>query len=55
MADEIQWPGQKRFANQTLEPYTLDGMQKGTFKSLDNLIFMRIFEAGHNVPFYRKF
>ncbi|XXH03013.1 hypothetical protein Hte_009403 [Hypoxylon texense] len=53
VADEVQWAGQKMFANQTLEPYTLNGVQKGTFKSLDNFIFMRIFEAGHNVPFYQ--
>ncbi|KAI1138282.1 putative carboxypeptidase S1 [Hypoxylon sp. FL0543] len=53
VADAIEWPGQERFVNKTLEPYTLKGVEKGTFKSLDNLIFMRIYEAGHNVPFYQ--
>ncbi|KAI0839057.1 putative carboxypeptidase S1 [Hypoxylon sp. FL0890] len=53
VADAVGWPGQEPFGNQTLEPYTLNGVEKGTFKSLDNLIFMRIYEAGHNVPFYQ--
>ncbi|KAI0178527.1 putative carboxypeptidase S1 [Hypoxylon sp. FL1284] len=52
-ADEVEWPGQKAFESRTLGPYTLNGVQKGTFKSADNLVFMRIFEAGHNVPFYQ--
>ncbi|OTB17220.1 hypothetical protein K445DRAFT_57100 [Daldinia sp. EC12] len=55
VADSIEWLGKEEFANQDVRPYTLNGVQKGTFKSLDNLTFMRIFEAGHNVPFYRKF
>lgn len=54
VADAVEWSRQETFANQTLEPYTLNGVQKGTFKSLENFTFMRIFEAGHNVPFYRK-
>lgn len=52
-ADAVEWPGKETFASLTLEPYTVNGVQKGTFKSLDNLVFMRIFEAGHNVPFYQ--
>ncbi|KAI0377553.1 putative carboxypeptidase S1 [Hypomontagnella monticulosa] len=52
-ADAVEWPRKETFASLTLEPYTVNGVQKGTFKSLDNLTFMRIFEAGHNVPFYQ--
>jgi hypothetical protein len=36
-----------------MDPYTVDGTQKGTFKVVDNFSFLRIFEAGHMVPFYR--
>ncbi|KAI0106617.1 putative carboxypeptidase S1 [Daldinia grandis] len=53
VADSIEWPGKKTFANQDMKPYTLNGVQRGIFKSLDNLTFMRVFEAGHNVPFYQ--
>ncbi|KAI1375461.1 putative carboxypeptidase S1 [Hypoxylon crocopeplum] len=53
VADAVEWEGQKTFANQTMVPYTLNGTQKGSFKSLDNFVFMRILEAGHNVPFYQ--
>lgn len=55
VVDLIEWPGKKTFTNQDMTPYTLNGTQKGVFKSLDNLTFMRIFEAGHHVPFYRTF
>ncbi|KAI0107323.1 putative carboxypeptidase S1 [Hypoxylon sp. NC0597] len=53
VADAVKWPGKETFGNLTLEPYTLNGVEKGTFKSLDNFIFMRIYEAGHNLPFYQ--
>lgn len=54
VADTIEWAKQETFANQPMVPYTLNGEQKGTYKSLDNLISMRIFGAGHNTAFYRK-
>ncbi|OTB00724.1 hypothetical protein M426DRAFT_26326 [Hypoxylon sp. CI-4A] len=53
VADTVDWHGREAFSSQKLEPYTLNGVEKGTFKSLDNLIFMRIYEAGHNLPFYQ--
>ncbi|KAI1077614.1 putative carboxypeptidase S1 [Whalleya microplaca] len=53
VADATEWAEQEAFARRTLDPYTLNGVQKGTYKSLNNFSFMRIFEAGHNVPFYQ--
>ncbi|KAI8957971.1 putative carboxypeptidase S1 [Daldinia sp. FL1419] len=53
VANTIEWSGKERFSIQDMTPYTFRGTQKGTFKALDNLTFMRIFEAGHNVPFYQ--
>lgn len=53
VADTIEWAKQETFANQPMVPYTLNGEQKGTYKSLDNLISMRIFGAGHNTAFYQ--
>ncbi|KAI0881425.1 putative carboxypeptidase S1 [Annulohypoxylon maeteangense] len=53
VAHAVEWSGKDEFATKTLEPYTLNGVEKGTFKSVDNFTFMRIYEAGHNVPFYQ--
>ncbi|KAI0000718.1 putative carboxypeptidase S1 [Xylariaceae sp. FL0662B] len=53
VADAAEWPGQEAFGSKTLDPYTLNGVQKGTFKSLENFSFVRVFEAGHNIPFYQ--
>ncbi|KAI1104639.1 putative carboxypeptidase S1 [Jackrogersella minutella] len=54
VADALEWKNKEAFVNRTLVPYTLNGVEKGTFKVQDNLIYMRIYEAGHNLPFYRK-
>lgn len=53
VAHAVEWNGKDTFATKKLEPYTLNGVEKGTFKSVDNFTFMRIYEAGHNVPFYQ--
>ena len=36
-------------------PYTVNGAQGGTFKTVSNLSFLRVFGAGHEVPYYREF
>lgn len=48
----VSWSGTAAFASQALIPYTVDGAPAGTFKTLGNLSFARIFGAGHEVPFY---
>lgn len=52
-AEDVKYPGQKEFQSKHLEPYTVDGKQMGTFKGVDNFSFLRVFEAGHEVPYYR--
>lgn len=38
-----------------LQSYTVNGTQRGLVKSVDRFVFMRVFEAGHEVPYYRNF
>lgn len=54
-ANAIQYPGSSAFAAAALRPYTVAGAQGGTFKSVGNLSFLRVFDAGHEVPFYRMY
>ncbi|MCJ1311540.1 hypothetical protein MMC25_005213 [Agyrium rufum] len=53
--EALEWPGQKSFNKLSLEPLTLagasDGKETGQVKSHGNFTFMRLFGAGHMVPY----
>ena len=51
-AEEVSFPGQAAFKAQALVPYNVNGKQGGTFKTQDNFSFLRVFGAGHEVPYY---
>jgi carboxypeptidase C (cathepsin A) len=51
-ADAVSFSGQNQFAASELAPYNVAGAQGGTFKTVDNFSFLRVFGAGHEVPFY---
>lgn len=53
VVEQVSFNSQGEFRGKTLEPYTVNGVQKGTFKTAENFSFLRIFEAGHEVPYYR--
>ena len=53
-ADAISYSGQSQFQSAPLQPYTVNGNQGGTFKNVGGLSFLRVFGAGHEVPYYRK-
>lgn len=36
-----------------LEPYTVNGKKYGEYKSAGNLNWLRVYEAGHEVPAYQ--
>jgi carboxypeptidase C (cathepsin A) len=55
VANAISYFGHDAFAAKSLEPYMVDGVEKGSFKSQDNLSFLRVYGAGHMVMYYRKF
>lgn len=55
VADSLDWRGKMDFEHKEVENYTVDGVVGGTFKTVDNLSWLRVFEAGHEVPYFRKF
>lgn len=54
VADAVTFPGQNSFRSKQLVPYKVNGTQSGTFKTEDNFSFLRVFRAGHEVPYYRE-
>ncbi|KAK7530742.1 putative carboxypeptidase S1 [Phyllosticta citribraziliensis] len=53
VAQTLDFSGASTYRNASLEPYTVDGVEKGTFKTVDNFSFLRVYEAGHEVPYYQ--
>ncbi|KAI0126724.1 putative carboxypeptidase S1 [Xylariales sp. AK1849] len=53
VANAIDYDGHEEFAAADLAPYTVNGTEMGQFKTVDNLSFLRVYEAGHEVPFYQ--
>ncbi|KAL9105180.1 MAG: hypothetical protein Q9187_008779, partial [Circinaria calcarea] len=51
-ANVISYSGQSTFEAKLLAPYSVNGVQGGTFKTQGVLSFLRVFGAGHEVPFY---
>lgn len=54
-AEAIVWSGQSSFKSKAVAPYTVSGVSGGTFKTVDNLSWLRVFGAGHEVPYYSMF
>jgi len=53
--DAIEYSGSAKFRDKEVCDYTVNGVVRGTFKAVENLSWLRVFEAGHEVPYYRKF
>lgn len=53
VAQVVEFDGQEEFRSASLESYTVDGKEGGSFKTVDNFSFLRVFEAGHEVPYYQ--
>jgi hypothetical protein len=54
-ANAISWSGQTAFQSKAEASYTVDGAAGGTFKTEGNLSWLRVFGAGHEVPYYSKY
>ena len=50
---QIQSEQSAQFNSESLVPYTIDGVQYGTFKTAGNLSFLNVFESGHEIPAFR--
>ncbi|PYH92089.1 putative carboxypeptidase S1 [Aspergillus ellipticus CBS 707.79] len=53
VANAVEFPEQDAFRNATLQSYTVNGTERGTFKAAGNFTFVRVFEAGHEVAYYQ--
>lgn len=55
MVNSINYTESATFKSAELAEYTVDGESYGQFKTAGNLNFLRVYNAGHEVPYYRKF
>ncbi|KAK9772802.1 putative Alpha/Beta hydrolase protein [Seiridium cardinale] len=53
VANALTYSGSAEFKDKALASYTVDGTELGQFKSVDNLSFIRVYGAGHEVPYYQ--
>ncbi|KAJ2831824.1 hypothetical protein GGI24_001448 [Coemansia furcata] len=58
VAKALEWQGKARFAeakptNWSWPATTGSNIEAGQFKSVDNLTFLRVYQAGHEVPYYQ--
>jgi len=55
VTNEIEFSGHEEFKNKELSNYTVNGVVGGLYKNVDNLSWLRVYESGHYVPYFRKF
>ena len=53
VVNAISWSGQSTFSAKTLSSYTVNGNASGLFKTYENLSWLQVYEAGHEVPYYQ--
>lgn len=50
----VNYTHSTEFAAAGYEPFTVDGTEYGEVRQYGNFSFLRIYEAGHEVPFYQR-
>jgi carboxypeptidase D len=55
VANAVDFSGHAEFSAKDLAPYTVNGAEKGQFKTVNNFSFLKVYGAGHEVPYYREF
>ncbi|CDH58681.1 carboxypeptidase s1 [Lichtheimia corymbifera JMRC:FSU:9682] len=53
VVDALKWDGSDAFSKTKLTAWKADGKEVGQFRSADKLTFVRVYEAGHEVPMYQ--
>ena len=53
VAAKIQFAQSAQFNAAPLKPYTVNGVQYGTFKTAGKLSLLNVFNAGHELPAYQ--
>lgn len=53
-ADNLRFSGHDEFKAKKLAKFTVNGKHKGEYKTVRNLSYLRVFNAGHTVMAYRK-
>lgn len=49
----LNFTGSAEYSNQTLKPWLFLKQEVGQIKSTDQLTFLRVYQAGHEVPYYQ--
>jgi carboxypeptidase C (cathepsin A) len=52
-ANAIEYSDQEDFQNKPVSNYTVNGAVKGTFKTVGNLSWLRVFDSGHEVAAFQ--
>ena len=53
-ANNLQYAGHEQFKAKKLEKFTVNGKARGEYKTVKNLSYLRVYNAGHTVMAYRK-
>ena len=53
VVNQVSYSSQTAFRAKTLAPYKVNGKEGGQFKTEGNLSFLRVYDAGHEVMYYR--
>jgi carboxypeptidase C (cathepsin A) len=53
-ADGLKYAGHDEFKSKKLAKFTVNGKARGEYKTVKNLSYLRVFNAGHTVMAYRK-
>lgn len=54
VANLVEFNGTAEFNAAELQDYTVDGTSRGLYKTVDNFSWLQVYEAGHEVPYYRE-
>jgi len=54
VAEAVEYPDIHVFKYMEVKNYTVNGVVSGTYKTEGRLNWLRVFESGHSVSYYRK-